>query len=249
MVDLNCDLGEGFEDYQSGSLQELLTAVSSVNIACGFHAGGPSLMRKTVSLAMEKGVAIGAHPGLPDREGFGRRPMDVSPEEVYDIVLYQTGALWAIVKAEGGCMHHVKPHGALYNMAATEGAFAEAIARAIYKLDPDLILYGLSGSRLTEAAEKAGLKTAHEVFADRSYLPDGTLVPRDRKGAVNEDESAAVRQVIRMMKEGKVRSVEGQDVSIKADTICIHGDQPQAPEIARNLRQALEREGIKVGIF
>lgn len=247
MVDLNCDLGEGFEDYVSGNVQDLIASVSAVNIACGFHAGDPSLMSQTVRLALEKGVAIGAHPGLPDREGFGRRPMNVSAREVYEMFLYQTGALWAIIKAEGGRLHHVKPHGALYNMAATDKAIAVAIAEAVYDFDPLLVIYGLSGSRLTEASESIGLKTAHEVFADRSYQADGTLTPRHQEGAVTEDEQAAIRQVVRMVKEGKVRSLGGQDITVQAGTVCIHGDQPKAPAFARKIREALEAEEIIIG--
>lgn len=246
IIDLNCDLGEGFEDYKTGNVQDLIALVSSVNIACGFHAGGPSLMRKTVRLALQYGVSIGAHPGLPDREGFGRRVMKISPEEVYEIVLYQTGALWAIVKAEGGSLRHVKPHGALYNMAATDADLAAAIAEAIYKTDPELTLYGLSGSRLPEAAENAGLKAAHEVFADRAYTAEGTLAPRQQEGALLKDEFSVTRQVLQMVREGKVRSIEGKDIFIKADTLCIHGDHPGAPEFARKIRQILEREGIRI---
>ncbi|WP_440446374.1 LamB/YcsF family protein [Neobacillus bataviensis] len=245
-VDLNCDLGESFGTYQKGNDKEILNYVTSANIACGFHAGDPSTMRETVKMALEKGVALGAHPGLPDLIGFGRRNMDISPQEAYDIVLYQIGALHAFAHAEGGSLRHVKPHGALYNMAAKNPELAVAIAEAVYKADPGLILFGLAGSELVKAGEKLGLHTAHEVFADRTYQSDGTLTPRRQANALLTNDEESVQQIIRMVKEGLVRSVQGDLVKVQADTICIHGDGLHALEFARKIRSALVTEGIEV---
>lgn len=243
-VDLNCDMGESFGAWRMGNDSELLNYVTSANIACGYHAGDPSTMKNTVRVALEKGVAIGAHPGLPDLAGFGRREMAVSAEEVYDMVVYQLGALAAFAKAEGTKLHHVKPHGALYNMAAVDAALAQAIAEAIYKVQPELVLYGLAGSELVVAGEMLGLKTANEVFADRTYQQDGTLTSRRHKNAFVTTTEDAVQQVVRMVKEGKVLSLQGVDVLIKADTVCIHGDGPYALSFARLIREQLTSEGI-----
>lgn len=243
-VDINCDMGESFGAYRLGNDEEILSYISSANIACGFHAGDPATMRKTVRMALEKGVAIGAHPGLPDLVGFGRRNMDIDPQEAYDIVVYQVGALQAFVQAEGGSMQHVKPHGALYNMAATRPALAEAIAEAIYKVNPSLILYGLAGSELTRAGARIGLRTAHEVFADRTYQEDGTLTPRSQPDAMITEQSQSLAQVIRMVTEGRVLSLQGVDVPIQADTVCIHGDGAHALEFARSIHAAFEGAGI-----
>jgi UPF0271 protein len=245
-LDMNCDLGESFGAYKLGNDEQILDVVTSCNIACGFHAGDAATMRKTVAMALEKGVAIGAHPGLQDLVGFGRRNMDISPQEAHDIVVYQIGALYGFVRAEGGKMQHVKAHGALYNMAAVNAGLAEAIAEAVYKVDPELILFGLSGSELIRAGQKIGLRTASEVFADRTYQENGTLTPRRRPDAMIQDTDKAVAQVIRMVKEGKVRSQQGVDVAIQADTVCIHGDGPHALEFARHIRQALTDAGITV---
>ncbi|WP_425058839.1 5-oxoprolinase subunit A [Sporomusa carbonis] len=245
-VDLNCDLGESFGAYKIGMDEEILQFVTSANIACGFHAGDPGVMRKTVKLALMHKVAIGAHPGLPDLAGFGRRDMAISPQEAYDLVVYQIGALAGFVKAEGGRMRHVKPHGALYNMAAKRKELAEAIAEAVYKVNPELILFGLSGSELVRAGEQIGLQTAHEVFADRTYQQDGSLTPRNRPDALITDHKQAVSQVVRMVKEGTVLSQQGTDIAIKADTVCIHGDGSQALVFARQIREVLERSGICV---
>lgn len=245
-IDLNCDMGESFGTYKMGTDEEILGFVTSANIACGFHAGDPAVMRKTVSLALKKGVAVGAHPGLPDLVGFGRRNMDISPQEAHDMVIYQIGALYGFVKAEGGAMQHVKPHGALYNMAANSPELAKAIAEAVYKVDPELILFGLSGSELVKAGEAIGLRTAHEVFADRTYQRDGSLTPRSQPDALITDHDEAVRQVERMILEGKVRSRQGADVVIQADTVCIHGDGPHALQFARRIRESLESSGIFV---
>jgi len=245
-VDLNCDLGESFGVYKLGVDEDILPFLTSANIACGFHAGDPGVMHKTVKLALANGVAIGAHPGLPDLIGFGRRNMEISPQEAYDMVVYQISALAGFVTAEGGIMQHVKPHGALYNMAAKRKDLSEAIVRAVYNVNPELILFGLSGSELVLAGEKIGLRTAHEVFADRTYQLDGSLTPRTQPGALITDQQQAVSQVIGMVKEGKVLSLQGKDICIKADTVCIHGDGSQALVFARLIREALEKSQIVV---
>jgi UPF0271 protein len=245
-VDLNVDMGESFGAYTIGHDEEILDYVTSANVACGFHAGDPKTMRKTVRMALEKNVGIGVHPGLQDLIGFGRRNMDITPQEAYDLVVYQIGALSAFVKAEGGQLQHVKPHGALFNMAAKSPSLSEAIAEAVYKVDPDLILFGLAGSELIKAGQKAGLRTASEVFSDRTYQEDGSLTSRREPNALIKDKDVAVRQVIRMVREGKVRTVQGTDISIKANTICIHGDGEHAVEFAKYIRKALEEADISV---
>ncbi|MCL6452964.1 MAG: LamB/YcsF family protein [Alicyclobacillus sp.] len=245
-LDLNSDMGESFGAYRLGRDSELLDVVTSANIACGYHAGDPATMRETVKLALAKGVGIGAHPGLPDLLGFGRRNMDISPKEAYDMVVYQVGALYGFVRAEGGTMQHVKAHGALYNMAAVRAPLAEAIAEAVYDVNPELILLGLSGSELVKAGQKIGLRTASEVFADRTYQQDGTLTPRRQPDAMIQEEQRAVDQVIRMVKEGTVQSQQGTPVSIEAHTVCIHGDGPHAVEFAVALRKSLADAGITV---
>lgn len=243
-VDLNCDVGESFGAYHLGHDADILHYITSANIACGFHAGDPSVMRRTVKLALAQGVAVGAHPGLPDLVGFGRREMAVSPDEVYALVVYQVGALWAFVQAEGGVLHHVKPHGALYNMATVSAALAEALAEAIYNVQPQAVLYGLAGSELIKAGERLGLATASEVFADRTYQQDGTLTPRSAADALITDQADALLQVLRMVKEGKVTSQQGVDVPIQADTVCIHGDGPHGLTFARHIQEVLLSEGI-----
>ncbi len=237
-------MGESFGAYTIGNDEAILPFVTSANIACGFHGGDPAVMKKTVLLALQHKVAIGAHPGLPDLAGFGRREMAITPEEAYDMVVYQVGALLAFVKAEGGKLHHVKPHGALYNMAAVNNALAEAIAEAVYKVYPEAVLYGLAGSELINAGHKIGLATANEVFADRTYQQNGTLTSRRLPDALITDHDKAVQQVIRMVKEGKVLSQQGVDIAIKADTVCIHGDGPHALSFATRIREALLNEGI-----
>lgn len=244
-VDVNCDLGESFGTYKKGNDSEILDYVTSANIACGFHAGDPSVMRKTVGLALEKEVKIGAHPGLPDLIGFGRRNMQLSSEEAYDLVVYQIGALYGFLKAEGAEMQHVKPHGALYNMAAADPSLADAIARAVYKVNPELVLFGLSGSELINAGENIGLATASEVFSDRTYQPDGTLTSRSQPEALITDDEKAVHQVIRMVKEKKVATLGGEEISIQADTICIHGDGIRALSFAKKIRGAFEQANIE----
>ena len=245
-VDLNSDMGESFGTYTLGNDKVILDYVSSANIACGFHAGDPATMRETVKLALEKNVGIGAHPGLQDLAGFGRRHMAVTPQEVYDLVIYQIGALYGFVKAEGGKLQHVKAHGGLYNMAVTDAKLAEAIAEAVYKIDPDLVLFGLSGSEIIKAGEQIGLRTANEVFSDRTYQPDGTLTPRSQDNALITDPNAAIEQVIRMVKENKVTTTDGTDAFLKADTICIHGDGKTAKEFAMHISKSLKEAGIDI---
>ncbi|MDQ2794645.1 MAG: LamB/YcsF family protein, partial [Bacteroidota bacterium] len=227
-----------------GNDAALMPFITSANVACGFHAGDPAMMRATVRAALRHGVAIGAHPGLPDLVGFGRRNMDISAEEAFDMTVYQLGAINAITKAEGGRLHHLKPHGALYNMAATNAALAEALAEAVYKVQPELLLYGLAGSELTKAGEKLGLRTAHEVFADRTYQANGTLTPRRQPDALITNADAAIAQVLRMVQHGVVRSQQGQDVAMRADTVCLHGDGAHALEFAQRLHQQLRAAGV-----
>jgi UPF0271 protein len=245
-IDLNCDMGEAFGVYRMGNDFEILDYVTSANIACGFHAGDPATMHKTVETALAKGVAVGAHPGLPDLQGFGRRTMALSPREAYDIVVYQVGALAGFAQALGGKLSHVKAHGAFYNMAAKDFRLSEAIAQAVRDIDPDLVLFGLAGSETMRAAQSVGLRAAGEVFADRTYQDDGSLTPRSRPDAMIEDVEAAVMQVKRMVNEGLVRSTSGNDVRVQADTLCIHGDQPDALAFVKRIRAELERDGIVV---
>ncbi|ARP92040.1 lactam utilization protein LamB [Bordetella genomosp. 9] len=245
-IDLNCDMGESYGAWRMGNDEEVLQYVSSANIACGFHGGDPGTMRRTVAAALAKGVALGAHPSLPDLAGFGRRVMQITPSEAYDMVVYQIGALSAVAASQGARLHHVKAHGALYNMSAKDVALSEAICRAIRDVDASLVLYGLAGSEHIRAAEKIGVEVAQEVFGDRSYQNDGSLTPRSRPGAMIEDLDTAVAQVLRMVTEGKVRSVDGNDVPVKADTLCIHGDQPGALAFAAGIRSALEKAGVAV---
>ncbi len=243
-VDLNCDMGESYGAYQIGNDEAIFPYITSANIACGFHAGDATVMKKTVKLALKYNVAIGAHPGLPDLQGFGRREMDISTAEAYDMVVYQIGALLGFVQSEGGTLRHVKPHGALYNMAAVDAGLAEAIAEAVYKVNPFLVLYGLSGSELTKAGSKIGLRVANEVFADRTYLDDGNLTPRKWPEALISTEEQAVGQSLRMVREGLVSSINGLVVSIKADTICLHGDTEHAAAFAAKIHTAFKEKNI-----
>ncbi|MDQ2772473.1 MAG: LamB/YcsF family protein, partial [Bacteroidota bacterium] len=242
-VDLNCDLGESFGIWTLGQDEALMPYLTSANIACGYHAGDPAVMKRTVRAALRYNVALGAHPSLPDLVGFGRRNMDISPEEAFDMTVYQLGALHAVAKAEGGTLHHLKPHGALYNMAATNAALAEALAEAVYRVQPELLLYGLAGSELTKAGEKLGLRTAHEVFADRTYQANGTLTPRRQPDALITEADVAIAQVLRMVQDGMVRSQQGTDVGIRADTVCLHGDGAHALEFAQRLHAVAKAEG------
>lgn len=245
-VDLNCDLGEGMSLYRLGDDAALLDIVTSANIACGFHAGDPATMARTARLAAERGVAIGAHPGLPDLQGFGRRDMAITADEAYQLVLYQIGALSGFVRAVGAKLHHVKPHGALYNMAATDPGLSRAIARAVRDFDPALHLAGLAGSELVRKAESAGLRAVSEVFADRAYRADGTLVPRGTPGAVIDEVEAVVARALQMVRDGTVESIDGVTVPIVAHTICVHGDTPGAVALARALRDALTADGVEL---
>ncbi|WP_426816748.1 5-oxoprolinase subunit PxpA [Winslowiella sp. 2C04] len=240
-IDLNADLGEG-----SGSDQQLLQLVTSANIACGFHAGDAQTMLQSVRWALESGVAIGAHPSFPDRENFGRTAMQLPPETVYAQVVYQIGALKAIVESEGGKLVHVKPHGMLYNQAAVDSQLADAIARAVQAVDPSLILVGLANSELIGAAERLGLVARQEVFADRGYQADGTLVPRSQPGAMIESEQQAIEQTLNMVQHGKVLSISGEEVAVRADSVCLHGDGAHALAFARRLRAAFAEQHISV---
>ncbi|MGJ7490165.1 5-oxoprolinase subunit PxpA [Variovorax sp. ZT4R33] len=240
-IDLNADLGEG-----AGSDEELLKLVSSANIACGWHAGDASTMRQCVRWAIDNQVAIGAHPSFPDRENFGRSTMNLPPEDIVAGVLYQIGALAAIVKAEGGTLVHVKPHGALYNQAVKEPALAAAICDAVRHFDSNLRFFGLAGSGMISAAERAGLKPVEEVFADRGYMPDGSLVPRSQPGALIEDEEQSLAQTLSLVRDHQVTAIDGSIVSVNAQSVCLHGDGAHALAFARRIRSTLEREGIAV---
>lgn len=245
-VDLNCDMGESFGNYKIGMDEEIVQYISSANIACGFHASDPLVMSKSVKLCASAGVSVGAHPGFPDLVGFGRRQMKVSLPELKAMVIYQVGALKAFCTANGVKLQHVKPHGAMYNMAAKDLNMAEAICEGIREVDPDLILLGLSGSKLIEAAKKVGLRYAGEVFADRGYEEDGSLVPRTEKGAMITDENEAIRRVIGMVKDHRVTAVTGKEVEVLPDSICLHGDSPKAVLFAEKISRALKEEGIEI---
>lgn len=245
-VDLNCDLGESFGNYKCGMDEKVIPFISSANVACGFHASDPIVMTKTVALAKKNDVAVGAHPGYPDLVGFGRRNLAASPEEVKAMVQYQVGALQAIARAQGMKVCHVKPHGAMYNMAGKDKKLAEAICEAIYEVDPRLILLGLSGSEMLKAAERIGLRAAKEVFADRAYEEDGSLVARSKPGAMITDEDEAIQRVIRMIKEGKVTAISGRDIEVQADSICVHGDGEKALAFVEKIRKALIQEGVEI---
>lgn len=245
-IDLNCDLGESFGHYKLGENTAILKYITSANIACGFHAGDPSVMRETVARCMEHQVSIGAHPGLPDLVGFGRREMAISPTEAYDLTVYQIGALHAVATSQGGTIRHVKPHGALYNMAAKNPALAEAIAKAVYDVSPNLILFGLAGSELITAGQKYDLPIANEVFADRTYTNDGILTPRSNNNAVITSDEAALAQVLQMVKTQTVNATSGETVSLQADTICLHGDGEKAVVFAKMISETLTAEGIDI---
>ena len=240
-IDLNADLGEG-----SSADAALMTLVSSVNIACGFHAGDAQTMLASVRNAMKNGVAIGAHPSFPDRENFGRTAMDLPPETVYAQMLYQIGALEAIVRAENGVLRHVKPHGMLYNQAAKDPQLADAIAKAVYDVDAGLVLVGLAGSELIRAGQRYRLTTRQEVFADRGYLADGSLVPRTQPGALIESEEQSLAQTLEMVQHSRVRSITGEWAHVVAETVCLHGDGEHALDFARRLRAAFAGRNIQV---
>lgn len=246
-IDLNADMGESFGAWSMGADAELLACVSSANIACGFHAGDPRVMERTVGLAVRAGVAVGAHPGFADLRGFGRRPMAVDAGEVEADVLYQVGALLAFARAHGTDLTHVKPHGALYNQAAGDEALARAVARGVRRAGDRLVLVGLASSQaMRRAAEAEGLRFAAEAFADRRYNPDGTLQPRRIPGAVIVDPDVAAAQALRIAREGRVPGPDGTNILVRADTLGLHGDGPGAVEIARAVRRALDEAGIRV---
>lgn len=245
-IDLNSDLGESFGRYTLGLDDQVIPLVSSVNVACGMHAGDPVVMRKTVKLAADAGVAVGAHPGYPDLQGFGRRDMALSPDEAYAYLLYQVGALQAFCHAQGVRVHHVKPHGQLYNRAAVDPALAEALAQAVYDADPNLVLVGLANGELISAGQKVGLRTAQEFFADRNYTDEGLLVSRKLENAVITDEDFAVARVVRAVKEGTIEAASGKTIAVQADTVCVHGDNAHALAFAGKIRAALAEAGIEV---
>ncbi|CAM3307471.1 LamB/YcsF family protein [Nosocomiicoccus ampullae] len=245
-VDVNADLGESFGNYIIGNDKKIIPLISSANVACGFHASDPKVMLETVKLIKESGAGLGAHPGFPDKEGFGRRYMDCTNEEIYSMVLYQLSALDGIARTVGVEMNHVKPHGALYNATFTDENLARVIAQAVKDFNPNLKLMGLSENNLVKAGEEIGLEVVHEVFLDRAYENDGTLVSRRKEGAMITDSKLAVERGIRMITEGKVETIDGQDIDIKADSICVHGDGEKALQFVKEIKKALEAKGIEV---
>jgi 5-oxoprolinase (ATP-hydrolysing) subunit A len=245
-IDINCDMGESFGPWKMGADAEVMPNITSANVACGAHAGDPGVMRRTIKAAKQHGVAVGAHPGFADLQGFGRREMQADPGEVEDSLIAQIGALAAMARAEAAPLRHVKAHGALYNMAARDRKLADAIARAIKAFDASLIMFGLPASPMIEAGIAAGLRVAAEGFADRSYEPDGSLTPRSRPGAVIHDAAVVVDRAVRMFRDGVVLTPEGREIPLKVDTICVHGDTPGAPDLTRRIRAGLEAAGISV---
>lgn len=245
-VDLNCDLGESFGNYKLGMDEEVIPFISSANVACGYHASDPMVMSGTVELARKNCVSVGAHPGFPDLMGFGRRNMVVKPAEAKAYVQYQIGALSAFCTAAGVPLCHVKPHGALYNMAGKDYALAKAICEGIAEVDDKLILLALSGSQMMKAAADTGLRAASEVFADRAYEEDGSLVARSKPGSMITDEDEAIRRVVRMVKEGRVTAITGKDIVIHADSVCVHGDNVKALEFVQKIRSALKAEEVSI---
>ena len=245
-VDLNSDLGESFGSYKIGRDEDIIPLISSANVACGAHAGDPDVMAKTADICKSSGISMGAHPGFFDLMGFGRRNLAVSPEEAKNLIIYQIGALDAFAKSRGIKLAHVKPHGALYNMAAKDARLAAAIAEGIYSYNPELILLGLSGSEMLRAAENIGLPCAAEVFADRAYEDDGTLVARSKPGAMIKDEDEAVSRVIKMIKEHKVTTISGKEIEISPASVCVHGDSEKALLFVKKIRDALTSENIEI---
>jgi UPF0271 protein len=246
-VDVNADLGESFGPWPMGQDEQLMPSISSANVACGFHAGDPGVIRRTLRLARQHGVAVGAHPGFPDLVGFGRRELQATTSEIEDLVLYQVAALAGMAAAEGLRLQHVKAHGALYNMAARQRDLADAIARAVASFDRTLILFGLPNSELLRAGEAAGLPTAAEIFADRAYEPDGSLTSRRQPGSVIHDEAVVVERVVGMVRDRCVTARDGSTIELRADTLCLHGDTPGAAKLAAHIRRALDQAGIVVG--
>jgi UPF0271 protein len=245
-VDLNCDLGESFGAYVLGMDDKVIPNITSANVACGYHASDPVVMEKTVALCKTHHVAVGAHPGFPDLMGFGRREVRVAPAEAKAYILYQIGALDAFCRAAGLKLNHVKPHGALYNMAARDAALARAVCQAVREYDKTLVLLALAGSEMVRAAQEMGLPVAQEVFADRGYEEDGSLVSRQKPGAMIADEEEAIARVVRMVTEGVVKSVTGRDIPVRADSVCIHGDGEHALVFAQKIREALTSSGVRL---
>jgi UPF0271 protein len=248
-IDLNSDVGESFGNYKLGLDEEVIPLISSANVACGFHAGDPAVMKRTINIARQNGVAVGAHPGFPDLMGFGRRAMDASLEEIHDYVLYQVGALQGFATAQGIHLQHVKPHGALYNMAVQNNEIWDAVARAIAAVDPQLILFVLAGSNrkdLEAIGARHGIRIAFEFFGDRAYNSDGSLVSRKEPGAVIHDQETVAEKVLKMVKEGRVVCKDGSEIDMTADTICVHGDNPSALALVKNIRQSLQAAGIEI---
>ena len=245
-IDLNCDMGESFGNYVCGMDADVVPHISSANVACGFHASDPLVMEKTVALCKKSGVRVGAHPGFPDLVGFGRRQMQVSADELRTMVIYQVGALKTFCDAAGVKLQHVKPHGAMYNMAGKDENMARSICEGVHAVDPTLILLGLSGSKLVAAAKKVGLRAAREVFADRAYEEDGSLVARSKPGAMITDEDEAIARVVSMVTEHKVKAITGKEIAIEADSICLHGDSPKAVLFAEKISAALKAAGVEI---
>lgn len=243
---MNSDLGESFGSWNMGDDAAVLQSVSSANVACGFHAGDAEIMRKTVAMCKKAGVAVGAHVSYPDLQGFGRRNMACTPDEVYAYCLYQIGALRAFCAAQGTALQHVKPHGAMYNQAAKDRVLADAIAAAVKDAGGDIILMGLAGSEFAKAADAAGLAFAAEAFADRAYMKDGSLMPRSQQGAVIHDAAVAARRVVRMVLEGALTAADGTEIEFRPDTICLHGDTKEAVEMSAAVRKALEEAGVSI---
>jgi 5-oxoprolinase (ATP-hydrolysing) subunit A len=246
MIDLNADLGESFGNYRMGNDAAMMPHISSANIACGFHAGDPMVMRRTVKTALEHGVAVGAHPGLPDLQGFGRRKISFLPDEIYAMVLYQAGALQAFVKSEGSRLQHIKPHGALYHEAAHHQSLAEAVVHAAAAIGPDIILIGPSGSALEAAASNCSVPFASEIFADRAYEDDGTLVDRSREGAVIHDSETSVSRILSMLAGEPVLSINGHPLRLSGNTICLHGDHAGAVMFAARLNESIVNAGFSI---
>jgi len=246
IIDLNCDMGESFGNYKIGQDEGVIKYITSSNIACGFHAGDPNVMRYTVKLAKENNVAIGAHPGLPDLQGFGRRNMDITPKELKNLIIYQIGALQAIAKAEGLSLQHVKPHGVLYHMAACDKKLGQAIIEAVLEVDKDFILVWLANSEIIDIALKLGLKVAREGFADRAYNSDSTLVKRSIPGAVISDPDLIAERVIKMINQQEVETINGKIIDLQIDTICLHGDNINALNVIKAIRKILTEEKIKI---
>jgi len=245
-IDINCDMGESYGAWKMGADAAVMPLISSANIACGFHGGDPATIRATVKLAVDHGVAIGAHPSLPDLQGFGRRVMKISPQDMYDLVVYQAGAVEAFARAAGARLHHVKCHGALYNMAANDDGLAEAMARAVRDLGGGVMLYALSNSKMMKIGQQSGVRVVGEVFADRGYADDGTLAPRGTPGAMIEDAGVAAERAVAMVEKRLVTSLSGKAIPVSPDTLCLHGDQPGAVAFAHAIRKAFAERRVEV---